>query len=75
MAGPSSSTRSVLQDQLDELNELTVAELLKGKDCNEGLVAQYEKQVDILTAQIKLMASGEAQMRSVPCCQAFLASG
>ena len=38
-------------------------------------MAQYENQVDILTAQIKLMASGEVQMRSVPCCQAFLASG
>ena len=75
MAGASSSTRSVLQEQLDKVNELTVAELLKGKDRNEGLVAALQRETEILSAQKSMQMSGEVQMRSLLCCEASLASG
>ncbi len=70
MAGPSLSTLIELQGQLDKFNRLAAEELSKGADCNETRVAQYEKWVENLIAQIKLMPSGEVQTRSVLCCQA-----
>ena len=72
MAGPSSS----LQEQVDKLNALTLAELYKGDDRNEGLVKDLQKQLEILEAQISRQTSGEVQHHgSVLCCQASLASG
>ena len=64
----SSSTPNVLQEQQDKFDKLASNELGKGKGCDEGLLAQNEKRVDSLIAQIKLMPSGEVQMRSVLCC-------
>ena len=73
MASPSLLT---LQEQLDKLNELTFAELCKGDNRNEGLVADLQRQLEILSAQISRQTSGEAQHHgSVLCCELSLASG
>lgn len=60
MVGPSSSTKNVLQEELDHFNNMAGQELRKGALCDKELVAQYEKRVENLFAQIK-QASGEAQ--------------
>ena len=73
MAGPSSST---IQGQLDKLNELSFAELCKGDNRSEGLVAQLQRERELLLAQIDRQTLGEVQHHgSVLCCQAPLTSG
>ena len=75
MNGPSSSTLDDLRRQLHKYNRLVEEELDKVEGPDQVLVAQFEKRVENLTAHIKLMSSGEVQMRSLLCCQASLASG
>ena len=47
-----------LQEQLNRFNRLAAEELGKGAGRDKELVAQYEKRVENLIAQIKLMPSG-----------------
>ena len=76
MEGPSSSTLAdLLKWQLHKYNTLVDQELDKVEGRDQNLVAQYEKRVENLTAQIAVMPSGEVQMRSALCCQESLASG
>ena len=60
MAEPSSSTLDDLKRRLDECSRRTEEELGK-QPVNDTRVAQYQKQADILLAQIK-QASGELQL-------------
>ena len=57
MAGPSRLDR--LQEQLDHFNSLAGEELRKGEACNDTRLAQYEKRVESVLAQMN-QASGEA---------------
>ena len=75
MEGPSSSTLDDLRRQLHKYNRLVDEELDKVEGRDQVLVAQYEKRVENLIAQINL-ASGEVQHHgSLLCCQASLAPG
>eukprot|EP00891_Asterochloris_glomerata_P005294 jgi/Astpho2/5294/Aster-04860 len=55
MAGPSRLDR--LQEQLDHFNSLAGEELRKGEACNDTRLAQYEKRVESVLAQMN-QASG-----------------
>ena len=74
MAGPSSSRLDELQQQLDEYNTLATKEFHKGAQRDKGLVADLQREREILLAQIE--RPGEVQYHlSVLCCQASLAVG
>ena len=76
MAGPSSSTLSELQEQLDKFRRLAAKELSKEAACNGELVALYQKERELLRAEIDRQTSGEGQHHgSALCCQAPLTSG
>ena len=51
-----------LQEQLDHFNSLAGEELRKGEACNDTRLAQYEKRVKSVLAQIN-QASGEVHER------------
>ena len=74
MAGPSSSSMNEIQEQLKELNRLTIGELRKGADRDKDLVAELQKQSEILGAQMQWQMSGGVQhhrsnavLSSIPC--------
>ena len=61
MAGPSLSTLDELQKQLNQLNELVIAEFRKGANRDEGLVAELRQEKNSLVAQLDRHTSGEVQ--------------
>ena len=56
MSAPSLSNLNELQEQLDKISRLAANELSNGADRIESRVALFQKQVDILIAQTKLVA-------------------
>ena len=50
-----------IQEQLHELNRLALKELRKGADRDKDLVAELQRQSEILGAQIQWQTSGEVQ--------------
>lgn len=60
MAGPSPSQLDQLKQQLDRVTRLAGEELCKGARRDEDLVTQLQMQAETLTAQIKLIPSGES---------------
>ena len=59
MAGPSSSTLSELQEQLDKFRRLAAKELSKEAACNGELVALYQKERELLRAEIDRQTPGD----------------
>ena len=71
MAELASSRLGELYRRLDECSRRTEEKLGKGAGRDKDLVTQYQKQADILVAQIDRQTSGEVQHHgSVLCCQA-----
>ena len=58
MEGPSSSTLDDLRRQLHEYNKLAAAKIDEGADRGKNLVAEPQKERELLGAQIDRLTSG-----------------
>ena len=61
MEGPSSSTLDDLRRQLHKYNKLAEAEIDKGAGRDKDLVAELQKERELLGAEIDRLTPGEAQ--------------
>ena len=68
MAGPSLSTLSELQEQLAKFRRLTDKELSKETACNVELVARYQKERELLRAEIDRQTPGDVQYHGAALC-------
>ena len=64
MAGPSSSTLSELQEQLDKFRRLAAKELSKEAASNGELVALYQKERELLRADEQQASLASLVLRS-----------
>ena len=62
MAGSPLSTLNELQGQLDKFRKLAAEELSKGAGRDKDLVAQLQRERELLLAQIDRQTSGDSTM-------------